>query len=291
MKRTLSDKIGIVVFLLPALLIFLAFFAYPIGFVVSTSFMKWDGMSKAVFTGFDNYKNIFQDSVFISSIKNNIVWALAGGFVQIPLAAMVALLIAKKPRGWKILRTVYFLPNIISGLALSMMWLAVFNSEYGVLNTLLKIIGLGEYQKNWLGDIHTAFPVMVTYWLFYIGYYMVIILAEITSIPESYYEAASIDGANRFMQDVYITIPLIKGAIGTCTTLAMVYGLRQFEQVYLMTNGGPDNKTSVIVLYLFKGLQNFDYGLANASGVVLIIIGTLVIIGVKALYKTSKYEM
>lgn len=291
MKKTINDKIGMVLFLIPAIVLFTAFFIYPIGFVGTTSLMKWDGMSKATFTGFSNYKALFQDGVFVTSIKNNLFWAFAGGFIQVPLAVIVALFLAKKPKGWKILRTIYFFPNIISGLALAMMWLAIFNSEYGVLNGVLKLLGLGKYEKNWLGDVHTAFPAMVIYWLFYIGYYMVIILAEISSIPETYYEAAEIDGASKFKQDLHITLPLIKGSIATCTTLAMVYGLRQFEQIYLMTNGGPDNHTSVMVLYLYKALQNFDYGLANASGVVLILIGTIVIVGVKKLYHVEKYEM
>jgi raffinose/stachyose/melibiose transport system permease protein len=290
-KSKVIDKIGMILFLIPALVLFIAFFVYPIGFVVATSFMKWDGMSKAVFDGFQNYKNILGDNVFISSVKNNIIWALAGGFVQVPLAVLAALLLAKKPKGWKFLRTVYFFPNIVSGLALAMMWLAVFNSDYGILNALLKFIGLGNLQKNWLGDMSTAFPVMIIYWLFYIGYYMVIILAEISSIPESFYEAAEIDGASKIKQDLYITLPLIKGSIATCTTLAMVLGLRQFEQVYLMTNGGPDNTTSVMVLYLFKGLQNFDYGAANATGVILIIIGAIIIISIKKMYKVDRYEM
>jgi raffinose/stachyose/melibiose transport system permease protein len=290
-KTKSIERFGMIIFLLPAVLLFIGFFAYPIGFVLTTSFMKWDGMSKAVFDGFQNYKNIFSDDVFISSIKNNIIWALAGGFIQVPLAVLVALLLSKKPKGWKALRTVYFFPNIISGLALAMMWLAIFNNDYGVLNALLRLIGLGNLQHNWLGDMGTAFPSMVIYWLFYVGYFMVIILAEVTSIPESYYEAAKIDGASTIKQDLYITLPLIKGSVATCTTLAMVYGIRQFEQVYLMTNGGPDNKTSVMVLYLFKGLQNFDYGAANATGVVLILIGSLVILAVNKLYGVGKDEV
>lgn len=291
MKSKAIDKMGIILFLIPALFLFVAFFIYPIGFVVVTSFMKWDGMSKAVFDGFQNYKNILGDNIFISSIKNNIIWAFAGGFIQVPLAILVALLLAKKPKGWKFLRTVYFFPNIISTLALAMMWIAIFNSDYGILNAFLKLIGLGSLQKNWLGDMNTAFPVMIIYWLCYIGYFMVIILADISSIPKSFYEAAEIDGASKIKQDIYITLPLIKGSIATCTTLAMVLGLRQFEQVYLMTNGGPDNKTSVMGLYLFKGLQNFDYGAANATGVILILIGTIMIISLKKLYKVDRYEM
>lgn len=291
MRKTYKDIIGMVIFLLPAIILFTAFFIYPVGYVLVTGFMKWDGMSQAQFVGFNNYKIIFEDPVFRTSIKNNIIWALAGGFIQVPLAVVAAMLLARKPIGWKIFRTIYFFPNIISGVALAMMWSAIFNNEYGVLNALLELIGMPHLQRNWLGELGTAFPSLIIYWLFYIGYYMVIILAEISAIPEDYYEAASIDGASRFKQELFITLPLIKGSISTCMTLAMIYGLRQFEQVYMLTNGGPANKTSVMVLYLYKQIQNYRYGLANASGVVLILVGTIVIITIKKLFSVEKYQM
>lgn len=285
MKKSRLDKIGMALFLIPAIVLFVTFFIYPVGYVAFTSFTKWDGVGAREFVGLKNYKFLFTDDVFLKSIKNNVIWALAGGFIQVPLAIIVAMLLSKKPRGWKIFRTIFYFPNIISGLALAMMWLAIFNSEYGALNALLKAIGLGNLQKNWLGDMNTAFPVMIIYWLFYIGYFMVIIMADISSIPESYYEAAEIDGASTFKQDLYITLPLIKGSITTCLTLALIYGLRQFENVYLMTNGGPDNNTSVMVLYIFKEFGNMNYGLANAAGVVLILVGSIVIITVRKVFK------
>jgi raffinose/stachyose/melibiose transport system permease protein len=285
MKKSWSDKIGIVLFLIPAIVLFVTFFIYPVGYVAFTSFTKWDGVGAREFVALKNYKYLFTDEVFLKSIKNNVLWALAGGFIQVPLAVVVALLLSKKPRGWKIFRTIFYFPNIISGLALAMMWLAIYNSEYGALNALLKAIGLDNLQKNWLGNMKTALPVMIIYWLFYIGYFMVIVMADISSIPESYYEAAEIDGASTLKQDLHITLPLIKGSISTCLTLALIYGLRQFENVYLMTNGGPDNNTSVMVLYLFKEFGNMNYGLANAAGIVLILVGSVVIISVRKLFK------
>lgn len=291
MKIGKLDVLGMVLFLIPAVVLFATFFIYPVGFVSVTSLMKWDGMSSARFLGLNNYAFLFKDEVFRASVVHNIIWALAGGLVQVPMAVMVALLLSNKPRGWKIFRTIYFFPNIISGIALAMMWSAVYNNEYGALNAFLKIIGLEQLQRNWLGDLYTSFPAIVIFWLFYVGYYMVIILAEISSIPVSYYEAANIDGASRMQSDMYITLPLIKGSVSTCMTLAMVYGLRQFEQVYLLTNGGPANKTMVIALYLYKQLQNYSYGIANASGMMLILTGTLVIITVKVLFKGEQYQM
>ncbi len=277
MKVSKKDKIGIVLFLIPALVIFTVFFIYPVISVVATSFTKWNGMSAPKFVAFNNYKILFSDPIFKLSIKNNIIWALCAGFIQVPMAALAALILASKPKGWKALRTIYFLPQVISGVALAMLWSSIYNSEYGVLNGLLKVLGLDHLCRNWLGDVKTAFPAVLIYWLLYLGYYMVIMLADIITIPESYYEAAEIDGATKIQSALRITIPLMRTSMMTCITLAMVYGLRQFEQVFTLTGGGPANKTSVLVIYLYQEMKNNAYGLSAAAGVVLIIVGTVVI--------------
>jgi raffinose/stachyose/melibiose transport system permease protein len=117
---------------------------------------------------------------------------------------------------------------------------------------------------------------------------MVIMLADVQTISEDYYEAAAIDGASRLRMSFAITVPLIRGSIITCMTLAMIYGLRQFEQVYMLTNGGPANRTSVMVLYLYKEMQNYSYGRSSAAAVVLILVGTLVILGLRLLGREKK---
>ena len=278
MESNKRNRIGIILFLIPAIILLLLFFILPVIYVVYLSFQKWDGMSPQVFYGFKNYIKVFKDPLFISSIVNNIVWALAAGLIQVPLAMITALMLSQKMRGWKFFRTVYFFPQVISSVALATMWGAVFNASYGLLNGLLKIIGLESLQRNWLGDLNTAFPAILLYWLPYIGYYMVIILADIQSIPEDYYEAASIDGATKLKQVWYISIPMIRGSVATCMTLAMVFGIRQFDQVYMLTNGGPANRTSVMVLYLYKKMQEFSYGTSSAAASVLIVIGVCVIL-------------
>lgn len=289
-KYTKRDKLGMVLFLAPAIILFLAYFVYPVLFLLATSFTKWDGLSSPEFIGIKNYIKLFNDKVFIRSMINNVGWVFAGGFIQVPLATLVAIMLATKPKGWKILRTTYYLPNVISIVAMSMMWMAVFNSEYGLLNAFLRMVGLGHLEANWLGNLHTAYPAIVLFGVGYIGYFMIIILAETQTIPGSLYEAASIEGATRFQQDRHITLPLVKGSISTCMTIAMVYGLRQFEQTYIMTNGGPANRTTVIVVYLFKKIRNLDFGLANASGMILLVIGVIVIISVRKFMKVEKYE-
>lgn len=286
MHPTKKDRLGIYTFLAPGLLLFIVFFIIPIGYIAVVSLMEWNGMTTPVFVGLDNFVSLFKNGIFLKSINNNLIWAFVGAFVQVPLAMIMAMIIARKPRGWKIFRTVYFFPQVISGVAMAAMWQAVYNAEYGLLNGILSLFGRADLARNWLGRTETAFPALLIYWVFYIGYYMVIILSEITSIDESYYEAASIDGASSIQQDIHITFPLIvHNSLLTCVTLVAAMGLRQFEQVYMMTNGGPANSTSVMVLYLYKRMQDLKYGLANATGIVLILMGALVITLLRQLFK------
>lgn len=275
-KRNKNWK-QIILFLLPVLTLFLLYFVYPLIFVFVTSFTEWNGISAMQFKGLGNYKRLFLSDTFRLSFRNNILWALVLGLVQIPLAAGMAMVLARKPRGWKTFRTIYFLPNVISQVALAMMWLAVYNAEYGMLNGLLNSVGLEQLTHNWLGEYETAFPAVIFQQLFYIGYFMIVILASRMGIPESFYEAAEIDGANVLQQEAHITIPMLRGILVTTMTLAMAFGMRHFESTYLMTNGGPAHQTSVMGIVLYRNLEALRFGEANAIGTILIVTGGVVI--------------
>lgn len=289
MKLTNKDKGPLVAFLAPAVFLVVLFFVLPVIYVCVVSFLKWDGISEPVFRGISNFTKLFRDKAFVRSITNNIIWAAVAACIQVPLAMLMAIILSRKPKGWKFFRTVYFFPQVISGIALATLWRAVYNAETGLLNNMLTSLGMGSLTCDWLGGIKTAFPACLIYWVFYIGYYMVIMMADITTIDDTYYEAATIDGATDLQQAIHITIPLIKNSsLLTCVTLASVMGLRQFEQVYMLTNGGPANRTSTIVLYLYKKLQDSNYGMAAASAVILIIIGALFIVCIRKLFNERR---
>lgn len=288
MKPTKKDKWGMALFMTPGLLLFLVFFIIPVGYVLVVSTLKWNGMTEPSFVGLQNYQNLFNDPVFRKSVVNNVVWALVATCVQVPLSLLMALILGDKPKGWRMFRTVYFFPQVISGVALAMLWSAMYNSEYGVINGMLRAIGRADLAVNWLGTLSTAFPALLIYWVFYVGYYMVIMMSDLSAVDISYYEAAEIDGASKIQRAWFISIPMIKSSVLTCVTLAAVLGLRQFEQVYLLTNGGPANSTSVMVLYLYKQVQNLRYGSASATAVMLILLGVIVILGLRALFKSGR---
>ena len=286
MKLERSDRAPLWAFLAPALALMLLFFVIPVIYVAVVSLLKWNGITAPAFRNVQNYVLLFKDKAFTRSVLNNVIWALVAGFIQVPLAMVMAIILSRKPKGWKFFRTVYFFPQVISGIALAMLWRAVYNAETGLLNGLLESIGLGHLACDWLGGLKTAFPAVLIYWIFYVGYYMVIMMADITTIDESYYEAATIDGATDFQQAIHITIPLIRRtSLLTCVTLASVMGLRQFEQVYMLTNGQPANTTSTIVLYMYKKLQDTNYGMASASAVILILVGVVFIVCIRKLFE------
>ena len=273
-----GNTLGILLFLLPVLTLYVMYFLWPLGFIFVTSTLKWNGVSPPEFLGAGNYIDNFRNSTFLLSLKNNIIWLFSNGILQIGMAAVVALILARRPRGWRFLRTVYFLPNVISQVAIAMMWRALYTAEYGAINQFLVKIGLEHLTRNWLGEIGTALPAVIVQQIFYIGYFMIIILASVMTIPDSLYEAAEIDGASVLQQELHITIPMIKEILVTAVTLAMAYGLRHFEATFLLTDGGPANRTSVLGIMLYKRLGALRYGRAASISATLVILGLIMIV-------------
>lgn len=283
--KNISRYALIFLFLAPVLILFVMFFIYPLIFTFEASLTKWKGIGAMKFAGLINYERLFTDETFLLAIKNNIIWALASGFIQVPLALFVALILTKKPKGWKFLRTAYFLPNVISTVALAMMWTAIYNPNYGLLNALLKPFGVENI--HWLGETSTALSAVIAQTVLYIGYFMIIILAACSNIPKELYEAAEIDGASSFRQQLSITIPMLRGTLVTCATLAMAYGMRHFEATYLMTGGGPAYSTVTMGIQLFQKMDEQRYGEASAVGIILIMLGTIVIVLLRAIFGTK----
>ncbi len=274
----------IILFLLPVTVLLTVFFIYPIISILVLSFTEWNGIEPITFIGLNNFSELFGNSVFRTSIFNNLVWALSAALLQVPLACVIALILAREVKGWRTFRTLFFLPNVISLVALAMLWRAMYNPEFGVINNLLGVIGLEHLARNWLGELNTALPAVIFSYQIYIGYFMVIILAGALSIPKTLYEAAEIDGANVLQQEIYITLPSIRGVIVTAGTLAVAYALRQFETTFLMTAGGPANRTPVLGLYMYRQMAGFHYGKAAATGILMIVLGVFVITGLQKIF-------
>ncbi len=273
--------VQVMFFLLPALLLFVTFFIYPLWSIFTISFTEWNGVSPPTFVGLQNYIDTYSDLNFRLALRNNLVWVFSLGVVQVTLALVVALLLSRRPRGWRALRTLYFLPNVISKVAIATLWLAMYNAEFGAINAVLTAVGLEEAAKNWLGLPQFALPAVILQELLYIGYFMIIIFAGRLSIPGSLYDAARIDGASAWQQDFRITIPLLTPVLLAAVTLATAFGLRHFEATFLMTRGGPANSTTVLGLQMYNKLGALDYGHSSAISVTLVLMGILLIGGIQ----------
>ena len=273
-----SNWKGIILFLIPIGLMYTTFFIYPFGFVFFSSLTEWNGISAMEFQGISNYTTLLQGSTTQIAIRNNIFWALSLGFLQVGFAAIIAFILARKPRFWKSLRTIYFVPKVISMVAIAMLWKAVYNAEFGALNAVLSLFTGQEWSHNWLGSFGTALPAIIAQEVMYIGYFMIIIVAGVMSIPKTFYEAAEIDGASGLQQERHITIPMVWGIIVTAMTLAMAYGLRHFEATFLMTGGGPGHSTTTLALAMYDKIGARKLGDASTLGTILVIVGFTVIV-------------
>lgn len=288
MKRFSETRTFIMLAMLPAIALFAVFYLLPMGALVVTSFFRWDSIRIGEFIGLQNYARMLNDEVFYIALRNNLSWSLTCAFVHIPLALVVALLLSRKFRGWKILRTIYFLPHVISVTAYAVIWTSVFNPSFGLLNQMLVSLGLEHLCKNWLYDPNWAWPSIIFTWVFHVGLHATILLAEILSHPQDMYEAAQVDGASRFQREIHITVPLLRDMIGTCVVLDIAGGLRYFEGLYIMTNGAPEYRTETLALYLYQQMQLIHNSYANTLGVALLAFGALLVFAVIKVFQVGK---
>ncbi len=280
-QRVRTDRVGIFLYLVPALALVTVFLAVPVLVVLGLSSTQWAGIGVPQWVGTANFERLFGDPAFLSSLRNTLLWVIVGVVIHTPLCILVALIVARRPRGWKAFRTILFLPNIISATSLALLWYFVFHVSLGLLNSGLTLVGLEAWTRNWLFDPTTALGVTMTPWVVYIGFGMVLFLTQISTIPHEYYEAAQLDGASTLRQDWSITIPLIRRAIALQVLFVVGYALRSFEYPFIMTSGGPADASSTLSLYIYRQMLTANqYGLAMAAGVVTLIVGILLTAGV-----------
>jgi len=279
-------------FLLPTVLLFVLIYAVPLVTVFVTSLTNYHLMNlNTEFVGFVNYVRLFQDPAFFQSMANTYIWIILQCSLHVGLGTLVALLLYKKPWGWKFIRTTYMIPNIISNAAIAVIFLNIFNPTFGVINSLLRAIGLESITRNWLMDMKTSFPSVTTTWFIFAGYTATIILAYAISIDEGIIEAAKVDGASNFQLDMLIMLPLLKKIIGTTSIMAGAYMLQMFDLIYLTTLGGPGRTTTNLPLLLYSTYKTENnYAYANTIGVIIILVGVLMITGLNKLFRINKID-
>lgn len=291
MNKFLYSRKSVAVFLLPALLIYCIIVLVPIFITAYYGLFEYNGMSSMNFIGLDNYKKLFlEDKHFVNSILNSLKLAGASLFIQLPIAFILAAILARGVRFEKFYRTVYFLPVVISSMVIGQLWLMVFNGDHGLLNQFLNFVGLGQYAIGWTGDERTAFmtTVIPAVWQ-YIGYHMIIMYAGIKSIPPELYEAASIDGASNWEMATKITLPLLTPILKVCVTFALIGSLRSFDLVYIITRGGPFHASELPSTLMYANLfKKGLYGYGSAQAFFIVLECLIISIIVRAFFKKSE---
>jgi raffinose/stachyose/melibiose transport system permease protein len=273
MDKILSNKKAICVFVLPTLIIFVAIVFVPVFMSAYYSTLDWGGFGKGTFIGLSNYKALFSDAVFGKSIINSFLYAFASIFVQLIISLILALILANGVRGEKIYRTIFFIPVIISTIVIGQLWTKIYNADYGLLNALLKSIGLESLTRDWLGNESTVLlcSFIPTLWQ-YVGYHMLLMYAGAKSISEEIYEAAKIDGASGIKTVFSITLPLMKPILKVCVTFSLIGSLKVFDLIYVLTNGGPLHATEVPSTLMYSTIFNsYQYGYGSAMAIFIIL--------------------
>lgn len=262
----------IYVFLLPSLVIFLMFYLMPIVTMVVTSFTKWDGFNSPQFIAVENYRKLFGSSVFLESITNLLGWSFLAMTVHVGFGVLVAFILFKKPFGWKLTRTVFMIPNVISIAAWAMIYKYFFRNDIGILNSLLRKLD-PNIQINWFFEQPYAFWAITLTWIFYAVVVTLLVMGDLMAIPDSVHEAARIDGASAWQAAWRIDLPLCRNAIGTSIICSITARIAMYESIYLTTNGA--GKTMNFPVILVRAIQDGNYGYANTNAVIMLIVGIL----------------
>ena len=263
-----NDGLTALIFILPAVLGTLIFIVIPVIFSFSLSFMDWDLLSPMKFVGLSNFKDVLTDSMFVQVLINTFVFAIASSVFAVIIPLVLACILNTKIRGSNFYKTAYFLPFITPMIVIAIVWQWVFDPNIGLLNQVL------HTHIKWLYDVRFAMPALiaVSVWKL-IGYNMIIFLSGLSTINQEVLEAAKIDGANSWQVFKNVTVPLLSPTIFFVIVITSISSFQVFDLIYVMTQGGPDNSTMVLVYSIYKyAFEYFDVGKASAIAYILFAI-------------------
>lgn len=267
------------IFLAPALIGFCAFTLFPAVASLALSFTDWNLNGPFRFVGLANFARMLRDPTAIKVFFNTLYFTAVTVPVLIVIPLLLAIAMDQRLHGLRFFRAAFFLPVISSMVAMSMVWQWIYNSDFGLLNYMLGLVGIDGPQ--WLTTSRWALPaIMITSVWKNIGFNMMLFLAGLQDIPAMYYEAASLDGAKRFQKFRYITLPSLAPTMLFATVMTIINSFQMFDQVVVMTGGGPNRSSSVLVHYIYQnGFQFYKMGYASALGwalTILVLVLTLI---------------
>lgn len=268
-------------FILPAILIYSFIIVIPSLYSLYLSVFSWDGVGKKAFVGLKNYVDLFiNDSVFITSVKNNVIWTLLTMIFTVFVALMLAVVLNRQFRGRILFRGIVYFPYVLSGIVVAIVWRWIYQPQLGFINGFLKSIGLAGLTHAWLSDIKIAlYAVYIAALWQGVGAPMILFLAGLQTVPKDCIEAAIIDGCGIFSTFIRITIPLLKETFVIVFATQIVAAMKVFDIVFAMTGGGPAQSTQTLATWMYQQTFMFsNLGIGSAISWIMVIVLMIVII-------------
>jgi multiple sugar transport system permease protein len=263
LSQRAREEIAAYLFISPWLIGFIIFTAGAMLFSLGLSFYDTDLLTSVRFVGLDNYRELFDDRFVGQALRVTTIYT----FVTVPLGAIFALALAvlmNQPMRWRgFFRTVYYLPSVVSGVAVAVLWQWLYHPDFGLINAILEFFGISG--PRWLFSREWALPALIIMALWSVGGSMLIFLAGLQGIPTELYDAAQVDGAGRWQRFWHVTIPMLTPTIFFNLVLGIIASYQAFTNAYVMTEGGPGSATLMVVLLLYRvAFEQFNFGFASA---------------------------
>ena len=278
----------VLIFILPTLVMFLMFYLWPIVEVFYTSFTRYRGfgLHTAEWMGFDNFIRLFNMQSFMISITNIALWSLIAVVLHVSFGVVVAFIFYRGIPGWKFARAAFMVPIVISSAAWAMIYRFVFNNDFGILNNIIRVF-IPEFDLNWFFSSPAAFWAITFTWVFYAVIVTMVVLGDLMAIPADLLEAASIDGASSWQKTWLIKLPLCRFSIGTGVIMSITSRISMYEAIALTSRGGPGDDTMSLSLILVRAISDNNFGLANATAVIMFIMGIATMILINKLFRMN----
>lgn len=278
---------------IPAITVYSVFVIVPILMSLVLAFTDWNvnRWTSPSFAGLSSFIEILKDPVFMRSLINSFLYAIATTVLKVVFGLALALALVKPFKGNTIFRTIFYLPCVLSMTVIGVLFTAIL-AKNGLLNNLLEILHLTSFQREWLGQYGTAMTwiILIESWM-WAGFNMFVFISGLQAIPRDYYEAASTEGASRLKQFTKITLPLIMPAITVNVTLNVAGGMKVFDIIYVLTNGGPGTDTQVLSTYGFKAFSLGYLGESSAASIILTILVIIISFALNGFFRKREVEL
>lgn len=260
---------------------FLVFVIWPLAQSMYYSLTKWNGLSAPVFIGLDNFARALSDPNFIRAFQNTAIWLIVAVTVPTILGLLLAVLLDRPLRGSRLYKSAFYLPITLSLVVVGQVWTWIYQPEWGLINSVLEAVGLGDMTRAWLGDPQTALIAVIVAWCWQqTALALILYLAALTTVPKDLLEAAAIDGANARQQFLRIIVPLLRPASIVVITLAVINTLKGFDIVFVLTKGGPFHMSSNLAMFMYEETffkYRLGYGAAIATALFALAIIVVII--------------